>query len=344
VFVAPFAIGDLLLLAAAFLIFDQSRRPMTPYEIAGFGACVALGAWLGVWPFVLRHKAELKLVETATLADTLAQIQQLEQVAERIAHATGQWQTAHEHATLAVNAAREIADRMTSEQTSFRAFLEQATSTERSHLRLEVDKLRRAEAEWLQVAVRLLDHTYALFVAAVHSGQRGIIEQIGHFQNACRDVVRRVGLTPVMAEPGAPFDAKLHQLPDAKATVPAGALVAETLATGYAFQGQLIRPALVTLQAKVPPAEVNLVPSLPQAAAGTTAAEPDGTPTPEPTASAPTATPAASASRESPAGQTPAPAPTMEPSAGDPESNRAPSPARRNDEPPPPAGQPQLPF
>src|SRR5512136_9747 len=94
----PFVVGDLLLLAAAFVIWQQGSRPMTPYEVGAFAGCVALGAWLGVWPFRLRYQAELKLTEAAALLGTVKQIEQIEDVADRIDTATSQWQTAQEHA------------------------------------------------------------------------------------------------------------------------------------------------------------------------------------------------------------------------------------------------------
>jgi len=75
-------------------------------------------------------------------------------------------------------------------------------------LRLEVEKLRRVESEWLQVAVRMLDHVYALHQGACRSGQPHLIEQVGSFQNACRDAARRVGVTPFTANEGEPFDAQ----------------------------------------------------------------------------------------------------------------------------------------
>ena len=214
---------------------------------------------------------------------------------------------------------------MTAEQSSFRAFLEKAGDIERTHLRLEVEKLRRTEAEWLQVLVRILDHVYALYVAAVRSGQPGIIEQLGHFQAACRDTARRLGLVPVVAEPGTPFDPKVQQLADANTVIPEPALVAETLATGYAFQGQMVRPVLVSLQGLVPPpVEANVVPSLPNAATP----EPTDAPAPPPAevaaetpapCEAPAATPA-----------TAAPADPAAPCPRRPATNRPPAPASRN--------------
>ena len=67
------------------------------------------------------------------------------------------------------------------------------------------------------------------------------------FQHACRDAARRVGLTPFTANEGEPFDSQRHQLVEESAKAPAGAVVAETIATGYTFQGRLVRPALVRL-------------------------------------------------------------------------------------------------
>jgi hypothetical protein len=55
-------------------------------------------------------------------------------------------------------------------------------------------------------------------------------------------------LVPFVAAPAVPFDAKLHQPSDPNTDPAADALVAETVATGYMFQGQLLRKAVVTLQ------------------------------------------------------------------------------------------------
>lgn len=245
----PFICVDLLLVATAWLIYHQANRPMVHYEVAAIALCTALGAWLAMWPLVLQHRAELARDERADLVGTLAQLQQLDHLAERIALATSQWQTAQEHATAAVNAARDIADRMSTEQKAFQAFIEQAAGTQRQHLELEVTKLRRAEGDWLQAAVRILDHVYALYLAAQRSGQPNLAAQIEAFQNACRDAARRVGLVPLAVAPGTPFDPGAHQPYDPAAPVAANAVVNETIGTGYSFQGRQLRRAVVTLQA-----------------------------------------------------------------------------------------------
>src|ERR1051325_12049960 len=97
--------------------------------------------------------------------------------------------------------AKEIAQDMAAEVKAFNEFLQRARTDERSALQLEVDKLRRGETEWLQVIVRMLDHVYALHQAALRSRQPSLIEQLGNFQNACRDAARRIGLQPFVAAP-----------------------------------------------------------------------------------------------------------------------------------------------
>jgi len=236
-------------LTAALLIYLQAQRPMSAVETVAFTVCVVGGAVLGVWPLVLRDRAALKRYEVSELTSTLSQIQRSEEVAQNITNATGQWHAIQEQAVSTLAAAREVAGSMASTQQEFRTFFDRASDAERNNLRLEVNKLRRAEADWLQTLVRVLDHVYALYAAGVRSGQTGLIEQFANFQNACRDAARRVGLVPVLVAPGASFDAEVHQLLNPDAAVPAGATVAEMLATGYAFQGQLLRRALVVLNA-----------------------------------------------------------------------------------------------
>jgi molecular chaperone GrpE (heat shock protein) len=93
----------------------------------------------------------------------------------------------------------------------------------------------------------MLDQVYGLFQAAMQSGQPGLAEQIGLFQNACRDISRRAGLGAVTPLAGEPFDVKRHQLLQ-DAAAGASAVIQETLAPGYTYQGQMVRRALVRLQ------------------------------------------------------------------------------------------------
>lgn len=250
----PFLATDLVFMAAALGIIYQSPTPIGGTQILAVIACVALGAWACVTPFIRDHDMDVRLAESDNLADTVAQIGQLKVVAAQIQGATVQWQTYQENAGQAAAAMQKMASQLTSDALNFAESLKQANDSEKVALRLEVEKRKRAEADWLKVLVGLLDHVHALYMAGVRSGQANVIQQLGGFQAACRDVVRRVGLVAIEAQPGEAFNPSAHRLPDEKQVVPEGALIAGTLATGFSFQGQLVRPVLVALASEaVPP-------------------------------------------------------------------------------------------
>ena len=253
----PFLIVAVLLLGVAAFIAQQSHHPFSLAQNLLLVGTVAFAAILAVTPFVLEYKAAVTFAESNQLNDAVAQIENLELLAKQIGSATAQWQDVQSAAGKTAATAKQIADQMATEVENFTEFMKKANDTEKSALRLEVEKARRGEGEWLQIVVRILDHIFALHQAAARSGQPELIGQLGHFQNACRDVVRRVGLTPFTGEVNERFDAERHKLLDAE-TAPAGALVGETLAAGYTYQGRLLRPALVKLQtaaAEVPAKE-----------------------------------------------------------------------------------------
>jgi molecular chaperone GrpE (heat shock protein) len=252
----PFMLGDVLLLGAGYFIFLQSKVSMGPWQIFFIVLCVAGGAWLGVLPFLLEYRLVAKLAESDLLTSAVAQMRNLETLATQISSATGHWQQVQDQGEKSAALARELTERMNAEVLDFTELLQRAEDREKLNLRLEVEKLRRGQDDWLQVLVRMLDHVYALNQGAVRSGQASLIAQMGNFQNACRDAARRVGLTPFVANVAEPFDAQRHQCPDGEGTPPTNASVAETLATGYTFQGKLLRLALVRLQPELPPEEV----------------------------------------------------------------------------------------
>ena len=244
----PFFLGDALLLGTAYFITYQSRFALGHWELGFVVLCVLGGALLGIAPFLLEYEALVKAAQSRELTTAVSLLKDLEGIAAQISGATGKWQDAQEQADKTAATAREIAERMTGELQAFTEFMKRANDSERATLRLEVEKSRRGESEWLSVLVRMLDHVYALHQGACRSGQPKLIEQVGHFQNACRDAARRVGLTPFTAKEAEPFDAQRHQLADENAKPPADAVVAETVAAGYTFQGRPLRPALVRLR------------------------------------------------------------------------------------------------
>jgi molecular chaperone GrpE (heat shock protein) len=244
----PFFLGDLLMLGGAGLIYSTAVSPLTVWQAALIAGSVAGGAVLTILPFMLEYRVVARLAESERLEDVVGQIRNIESIAEQIATATARWQGVQEVADRVAGTAKAIAERMSVEAKAFAEFLQKANDTEKANLRLEADKLRRAETDWVHVMVRMLDHVYALHVAAVRSGQPKLIAQLDQFQHACRDAARRIGLTPFAADAAELFDAQRHQLLEGQEHPAEGAKIAETVATGYTFQGRLLRPALVRLE------------------------------------------------------------------------------------------------
>jgi molecular chaperone GrpE (heat shock protein) len=241
----PFVIGDILLLAAAGYIAIFGAF-LGQWQYIAIISAIAFGAWLMAWPFVLEFRAATKLAETSALDSVTSKIKDLDKVATSIARASLEWQQLQQTSTQTVTAAEHIAERMTTEARNFGEVLGRMNESEKSHLRLEVEKLRRAEGDWLSIVVRMLDQVHALHQAGVRSGQRNIVEQLTHFQNACRETVRRMGVVPILTESGIPFDEKAHQLMDG-AKLENGGVVGDIIAPGYSFQGQVIRLPVVGL-------------------------------------------------------------------------------------------------
>jgi len=246
----PFLLGTVLLLAFAGFLFWQSPRPMDRWEIITAAASVALGAILGAMPFFLDYHAIIKVVDASAVGAIAEKIQNLERLVAQISAATNEWTNAQVQAEKTSAGAKEIADKMAAEVREFAGFMQKMNDSEKAALRLEVEKFRRGEAEWLQVLVRILDHIFALHAAAAHSGQSHLTEQLTQFQNACRDAARRIGLTPFAAVPDEPFNAERHQAVGVESKPAADAVVAETVGQGYTFQGRLLRPVLVQLRGK----------------------------------------------------------------------------------------------
>lgn len=253
----PFLIGDVLLLLFAYMIVWKSPHPIGGWEIVGCFGAALLGSVIGILPFLLDYRAMGKAVEVNALGAVADQIRNLETLAGQISSATNQWLVVQAEADKTAAGARQIAEKMGAEVREFSQFMQKMNDSEKAALQLEVEKMRRGEAEWLQILVWIFDHIFALHAAATRSGQPKLVEQITGFQNACRGSVRRIGLTPFAAEPGEAFDASRHQVPDSKEQPPADAVVAETIGSGYTFQGKLLRPAVVRLRETVvaaPPA------------------------------------------------------------------------------------------
>ncbi|HEX4342459.1 MAG TPA: nucleotide exchange factor GrpE [Verrucomicrobiae bacterium] len=247
----PFFFADAVLLALAVFIFRQAE-PLGNWQTAGVVACVIVGGVFGVWPFILDYLAATKLAETDALTSVVGQVQNIEIIAKRISEATSLWQGVSELAEKTNVTAKEISGRMAHEAKEFAALTAKSNDAEKATLRVEVEKLRRSEGDWLQVIVRVFDYIYALQGGAMRSGNPKLVDQVTQFVNSCRDAARRIGLVPFFAARGDKFDPQRHQTVDGKAPH-ADAVIGETLGIGYTFQGQILRPAIVQIREPVAP-------------------------------------------------------------------------------------------
>ncbi len=242
----PFLAGDIaLVIVAVWLSRETAPGTWTQLILAG---SVAIGAFICIIPFVLEYRRQADLSELQAINAAVERVQGIEKISEQISGATAQWQDVQTHSAKTNDTARQIAEMFTTEARGFADFLRKANDSERTNLRLEVEKLRRAESEWLQVLVRVMDHVYALYSAGAKSGQVHLTEQLSTFQNACRDVARRVGLVPFVAAPGESYNEQIHLNAEEGVAPPPEARVLDTIATGLTYQGQLLRKALVVCQ------------------------------------------------------------------------------------------------
>ena len=247
-----FFLGDALLLGVALVITLEAPHPLPLNHALLLTAAVANGAILFIIPFVLEYKATVRLYEAAELRTAAEQFEDLEATQRLIHQASGQWQTVQEHCNKAVAAANDVVAKMSAERKEFESFSQQASDSERAHLRLELEKHRRMEGEWLEVLVFICDNVYAIHQAGLRSGQTAYAEQLSKFQHVIRDAVRRVGLTPHEAQAGELFDEQKHQPVDPAQPIAPGTPIAETVATGFTFQGQGIRRIIVAAQTSAP--------------------------------------------------------------------------------------------
>ena len=237
----------------AWWVVAKSEHPINVWIAVLALAAVGGAAWVAILPFHTDAQTATKLDELDKLQSAASQIQNLEKVATQITIATAQWQNVQEHNAKAIESAKQVSEEMSQEALRFADFMKKANDSEKATLRLEVEKLKRTETDWLQVLVRVLDHVYALHRAGKNSGQQNLVDQLAHFQNACRDAARRIGLVAFAPAAGDGFEPGQHQTADGRKDIPDDAKVFETVATGYTFQGQMLRPALVLIDAPKAP-------------------------------------------------------------------------------------------
>ncbi len=276
----PFLIGDIIALVACYVIYNMGGETFETGKAVACVACVVFGAIFSAYPFIQEYRMDARFAEADQLAEVTQFMDRLEKVKNGVTVATAHLETAQDFSEKTIDASREIAERMTEEAKAFAEFMAKANDTEKSHLQLEVDKLKQAEGEWLKVVVTTLDETFRIHAAAAQAGNTGVAAQLAKFQAVCRAAAGRVGLVPFEPEFGEPFNSEKHVLPDADAEVPEDARVGGAFAPGYTYLRRPLRPALVQLQGVQTPPPAASAPEAPAEPADSL--EEEAPPAPEP--------------------------------------------------------------
>jgi hypothetical protein len=131
----PFYLADLVLSAiAAWVIYRLGPIQGSAHVVIILGCVLAAGwaAWLSVTPWLIEFRAQIQRAENTTLSSSLAQIKDLERVADLIRQANSQWQAVQDASGRTVNAAREISDRMKLESGEFMKFIQSTQNDEQT--------------------------------------------------------------------------------------------------------------------------------------------------------------------------------------------------------------------
>jgi len=248
----PFLMADLVMLVVAWAIVYLNNLPLNLWQTALCVLSALVGCVFLIIPFVLEYRAALKMEETEALSSTVEKIQKLEEVAKQITSATNYWQSVQNDAAKIAEATRKIQDQIAKQTKEFTESITRANDIEKATLRVEVEKLEQMHKEYVSVIVGMLDQVYALYRAALNSGNQRIVEQITLFQITCRQIAERIGLVAFDGKRGDKFDSQRHLNVDRKATETANATIAGTLAPGYTYQTKMLRQALVKLEGGKP--------------------------------------------------------------------------------------------
>ncbi|MCD8535252.1 MAG: nucleotide exchange factor GrpE [Verrucomicrobia bacterium] len=250
----PFIIADVTLLAIAFAVVLQAGKPIGLPEILLVTVCSVAGAMFMTYPFRKQFDLQVQEANAERLNLAVCRLQAVENLATRMESVTSQWNQIEKKAEESMDRTEDISRDMIQEAQSFREFLKNASSEEVQHLKLLVDKLKKAEKDWLQVIMAMMDHCTALKWAATKSGNPNLAQQISNFHFQLCEVVRQVGLTLHESHAGDNFDEELHQVGESNGQQLnlSNAVIRETKSVAMKFRGVIVRKALVLVESGQP--------------------------------------------------------------------------------------------
>ena len=242
----PFLMADIIFIGLGYWISTLIQGEPQSWQIISILVCAVLGAGFAVAPFYFEYRAEAKAVEIAQLTTVAKEIGKMEAVAQQIADASENWASVQSTSEQTAKLAEEIASGMAVTVKDHDEFMAKANTEELNTLKLEVNKLRRVEADWANTLVGVLDLVYRLEQSAQASGKEQFIQTVTQFQGQCREVARRVGLVAFEAEKDSAYNPDEHALPEGEQAGD-NASVTQTRLPGFRLQGKLVRKPLVAV-------------------------------------------------------------------------------------------------
>ena len=208
---------------------------------------MVIGGAVALFPFWRAYRNELKFAELEAVEETVRRIEGLSTVADRVERAESSWLEAKNSSETIAKNLNETTTALYEESKAIREFAHQQNDQQKANLRLEVQKLKQWETEWVQAGTIALDHTAALHAAILQLEDAQATRKLNKFQNSIHEIMRRVGLVGFAPRPGAPFDPDANRAHNQSETPAEGSRILDVVAMGIRYQGRLVRPAIVNV-------------------------------------------------------------------------------------------------
>lgn len=306
----PFLLGDALLLGTAWMIAHQSRDAFAGGPLIAVTTCVALGALLGVIPFLSDYARK----QDEALDDRQRSLESLSRTvaasSEQISIAAGGLHEITEIAHRNLKAAEQLPHKLQEKIAEFKAELENANSEEREELEKELATLRAGESERLESIADKIAKATAEFSKLEASAQKHVTAGAEAIAKASAAASQATGnLQEKLGAALAQLEAKLAALDAASHSLKTAA--AAPVRTPAHPAENAVRPAKQPVPAPIAP---EATPSEPTPAiVPTVSALPPETSLPvESTSNASASTPVATAEVAPPVAASPEPAPKAE--------------------------------
>ena len=145
----PFIIGDITLLALAWLIAALHSNPLSPLPLIAITGCVVLGVAVLMIPFIVNYARDQEQAAASLRQELAEQFKRLITASEHLQHATVQLKSIEEASAKSVATAEGLPYRLQEKITDFNQQLAEAGNKEKAMIEQELTRLRSSESERL---------------------------------------------------------------------------------------------------------------------------------------------------------------------------------------------------